>query len=75
MLFLFCLLDEPTNHLDMESIDALAKGIKEFEGGVVTVSVQCFFVRCFFFVDFPYIYIYIGLDSHQPSCGGALGSG
>eukprot|EP00898_Chlorokybus_atmophyticus_P002690 jgi/Chlat1/3421/Chrsp23S00273 len=32
------LLDEPTNNLDMESIDALADALDEFEGGVVLVS-------------------------------------
>lgn len=32
------MLDEPTNHLDMESIDALANAINEFEGGMVLVS-------------------------------------
>ncbi|DBA02473.1 TPA: hypothetical protein N0F65_008687 [Lagenidium giganteum] len=32
------LLDEPTNHLDMESIDALARAINEFTGGMLLVS-------------------------------------
>ncbi len=32
------LLDEPTNHLDLESISALAEGIKRFEGTALVVT-------------------------------------
>ncbi|VDD81773.1 unnamed protein product [Mesocestoides corti] len=32
------ILDEPTNNLDIESIDALAVAVNEFEGGVIVVS-------------------------------------
>merc|ERR1712232_946660 len=32
------MLDEPTNPLDMESIDALARCVKSFKGGVIMIS-------------------------------------
>ncbi|RWS10225.1 ABC transporter sub-family F-like protein 1 [Dinothrombium tinctorium] len=32
------ILDEPTNNLDLESIDALAEAINQFQGGVIIVT-------------------------------------
>ena len=32
------MLDEPTNPLDMESIDALARCLNSFQGGVIIIS-------------------------------------
>merc|ERR1719445_1401352 len=32
------ILDEPTNNLDIESIDALAEALNEYQGGVIIVS-------------------------------------
>ena len=32
------LLDEPTNHLDIETVDALIKGLKEYNGGILLIT-------------------------------------
>lgn len=39
------ILDEPTNHLDLEGIEALANGLKAFEGTLLFVSHNRWFVR------------------------------
>ncbi|MDE0883995.1 MAG: ATP-binding cassette domain-containing protein [Myxococcota bacterium] len=37
-------LDEPTNHLDLESIEALVKSLKEYDGSLIFVSHDRWFV-------------------------------
>jgi ATPase subunit of ABC transporter with duplicated ATPase domains len=32
------ILDEPTNHLDIETIQALIKGINEYNGGILMIT-------------------------------------
>ncbi len=40
------ILDEPTNHLDMESINALIMALNNYEGGMLIVSHDQYFVSC-----------------------------
>jgi ATPase subunit of ABC transporter with duplicated ATPase domains len=38
-------LDEPTNHLDLEAIESLVEGLRSFDGTVILVSHDRWFVR------------------------------
>src|SRR5205814_1631440 len=39
------LMDEPTTHLDMSSIDALAYALDQFEGTLIFISHDVYFIR------------------------------
>jgi len=41
----FIIMDEPTNHLDMETIDALIRAIHQYEGGLLVVSHDQYFLQ------------------------------
>ncbi len=41
----FLLLDEPTTHLDVDAVDALIKALNEYEGTIVFISHDIYFVK------------------------------
>lgn len=40
----FLLLDEPTTHLDVDAVDALVRALKDYEGTIVFISHDIYFV-------------------------------
>jgi ATP-binding cassette, subfamily F, member 3 len=41
----FLLLDEPTTHLDVDAVDALIKALSSYEGTIIFISHDIYFVR------------------------------
>ena len=42
----FLLLDEPTTHLDVDAVDALIRALTDYQGTIIFISHDIYFVRC-----------------------------
>ncbi len=42
----FLLLDEPTTHLDVDAVEALVRALMDYQGTIVFISHDIYFVRC-----------------------------
>src|SRR2546422_11558228 len=57
------LMDEPTTHLDMSSIDALAYALDQFEGSLIFISHDVYFIRA---LSNHVVHINAGRLTHYP---------
>ncbi len=57
------LMDEPTTHLDMSSIDALAYALDQFEGTLIFISHDVYFIRA---LAKDVVHVNAGLLTHYP---------
>jgi ATP-binding cassette subfamily F protein 3 len=57
------LMDEPTTHLDMSSIDALAYALDQFEGTLIFISHDVYFIRA---LAKHVVHVNAGLLTHYP---------
>jgi ATP-binding cassette subfamily F protein 3 len=57
------LMDEPTTHLDMSSIDALAYALDQFEGTLIFISHDVYFIRA---LANHVVHVHAGQLTHYP---------
>src|SRR5258708_3475454 len=59
----FLLMDEPTTHLDMSSIDALAFALDQFQGTLIFISHDVYFIRA---LANHVVHVNAGVLKHYP---------